>query len=87
MFCTSFLLARISHHLILAAGQQFQVYQNSPVQTVEDGLFPERKRLRLPGKAFPPILTALFFQIESFIWIINKFFETLYLESPGQILL
>ena len=68
MFCTSFLLAQISHHFVLAAGLQFQVYQNNPVQTVEDGFFPERKRLRLPGKAFPSILTALFFQIVSFIW-------------------
>ncbi|XP_052287509.1 uncharacterized protein LOC102624479 isoform X7 [Citrus sinensis] len=32
-----------------AAGLQFQVYQNNPVQTVEDGFFPERKRLRLPA--------------------------------------
>ncbi|XP_052287504.1 uncharacterized protein LOC102624479 isoform X2 [Citrus sinensis] len=30
-------------------GLQFQVYQNNPVQTVEDGFFPERKRLRLPA--------------------------------------
>lgn len=67
MFCTSFLLAQISHHFVLAAGLQFQVYQNNPVQTVEDGFFPERKRLRLPGKAFQSILTALFFQIVSFI--------------------
>ncbi|XP_052287505.1 uncharacterized protein LOC102624479 isoform X3 [Citrus sinensis] len=36
-----------------AAGLQFQVYQNNPVQTVEDGFFPERKRLRLPGQQLP----------------------------------
>ncbi|XP_052287507.1 uncharacterized protein LOC102624479 isoform X5 [Citrus sinensis] len=66
-----------------AAGLQFQVYQNNPVQTVEDGFFPERKRLRLPaaGQQLPAYQ-------DSPVQTVGKrlFPERIGLQLPGQVM-